>query len=97
MAQKVVWTRRATDDLYAIYEALSAFSDKRAEAITEEIINRVFLLENFPRMGRVVPELNIETIRELVVLQYRVVYSFTEQGQVEVLAVRHSSRPLSEI
>jgi addiction module RelE/StbE family toxin len=97
MAQKIAWTRRATDDLYAVYESLSAFSDTRAEAVTEEIINRVFLLENFPRLGRVVPELNIETIRELVVRQYRVVYAFTEQGVVEVLAVRHSSRPLSEI
>ena len=97
MAQKIAWTRRATDDLYAVYGSLSAFSDTRAEAITGEIINRVFLLENFPRLGRVVPELNIETIRELVVRQYRVVYTFTEQGVVEVLAVRHSSRPLSEI
>lgn len=96
MAQKIVWTRRATDDLYAVYEFLSGYSDTRAEAATEEIINRVFLLENFPRLGRVIPELNIESIRELIVRQYRVVYSFTEQGVVEVLAIRHSSRPLSE-
>jgi toxin ParE1/3/4 len=97
MAQKVVWTRRATDDLYAIFENLSAFSDTRAETITEEIINRVFLLEQFPALGRVVPELNIATIRELVVRQYRVVYSLTGHGVVEILTVRHSARPLSEI
>lgn len=77
MAQKVVWTSRATDDLYAIYESLSVFSDTRAETVTEEIINQVFLLEQFPRIGRVVPELNLETIRELIVHQYRVVYSIT--------------------
>ncbi len=95
MAQKVVWTSRATDDLYAIYESLSAFSDTRAETVTEEIINQVFLLEQFPRIGRVVPELNLETIRELIVHQYRVVYSITAQEQIEVLTVRHSSRPLT--
>lgn len=95
MAQKVVWASRATDDLYAIYESLSVFSDTRAETVTEEIINQVFLLEQFPRIGRVVPELNLETIRELIVHQYRVVYSITVQEQIEVLTVRHSSRPLT--
>ncbi len=96
MAQKVVWTSRATDDLYAIFEYLSEFSDARAEAITEEIINRVFQLEQFPRIGRIVPELNIEAIRELIVQQYRVVYSFhTTSGEVILLTIRHSSRPLS--
>lgn len=95
MAQKVVWASRATDDLYAIYESLSIFSDTRAETVTEEIINQVFLLEQFPRIGRVVPELNLETIRELIVHQYRVVYSITVQEQIEVLTVRHSSRPLT--
>ncbi|MBP6826088.1 MAG: type II toxin-antitoxin system RelE/ParE family toxin [Saprospiraceae bacterium] len=95
MAQKVVWASRATDDLYAIYESLSVFSDTRAETATEEIINQFFLLEQFPRIGRVVPELNLETIRELIVHQYRVVYSITVQEQIEVLTVRHSSRPLT--
>lgn len=94
---KVVWTRQATDDLYAVYEFLSAYSDKQAESVTDEIINRVFLLEKFPQLGRVVPELNIETIRELVVRQYRIIYSFAGNEQVEILAIRHSSRPLSEI
>lgn len=97
MAQKVVWTSQATDDLHTVYEFLSAFSDARAEAVTEEIIRQVFLPEQFPRMGRVVPELNIEAIRELIVQQYRIVYSLTTRGQTEVLTIRHTSRPLSKI
>ena len=42
MACKVVWTRRATDDLHAIFETLSEYSDTRAENVVEEIIRRVF-------------------------------------------------------
>lgn len=87
MAQKVAWTSRATDDLYAIFESLSVFSDARAETVTEQIIQQVFLLEQFPRLGRIVPELNISAIRELIIQQYRVVYSLSAQGQIEVLAV----------
>ena len=95
MAQKVAWASRATDDLYAIFEALSEFSDARAELVTEEIITRVFQLEQFPRIGRIVPELNIEAIRELIVQQYRVVYALNAADEATVLAIRHSSRPLS--
>lgn len=95
MACKVVWTRRATDDLHAIFESLSEYSDTRAENVVEEIIRQVFTLEQFPRLGRVVPELNIEAIREIVVHQYRTVYCLNKHEEVEVLAIRHSSRPLS--
>lgn len=97
MAQKVAWTSRATEDLYTIFESLGEFSEKRAEAVVEDIINRVFLLEQFPKMGRVVPELNVESIRELIVHQYRVVYVVFEQTNVEILAIRHSSRAITDI
>lgn len=97
MANAVVWTARATDDLYHVFETLSAYSDSRAETFVETIIDRVFLLEQFPKMGRIVPELNIESIRELIVLQYRIIYNLTAHETVEVLAIRHSSRPLSDI
>lgn len=95
--RKVVWTRRATDDLHAIFESLSEYSDTRAENVVEEIIRQVFTLEQFPRLGRVVPEMNIQSIREIVVHEHRVVYGLNKHDEVEVLAIRHSSRPLSTI
>lgn len=97
MAKEVIWTGRATDDLYQIFESLSAYSNTRAESVIETIIDKVFLLEQFPKMGRVVPELNLESIREIVVQQYRIIYTLTANGSAEILAVRHSSRPISDI
>jgi plasmid stabilization system protein ParE len=97
MAQEVIWAERASDDLYHIFEHLSIFSDTRAEAVVGEIIEKAFLLEQFPRLGRVVPEINIPSIRELIIKQYRVVYALNTQGQVEILAIRHSARPLPEL
>lgn len=97
MAQELIWTERACNDLHHIFKYLSAYSDKRAESVVGEIIERVFLLERFPRLGRVVPELNIQAVREIIVEQYRVVYALTSQGQVEILAVRHGTRPLPDL
>ena len=96
MAQEVIWTERASDDLHNIFDYLSTISDNRAELVVGEIIDRAFLLEKFPQLGRIVPEINIPTIRELIVKQYRIVYALTAHGHAEILAVRHSARPLPE-
>ncbi len=52
MAQEVIWTERASDDLHNIFDYLSTFSDDRAELVVGEIIARAFLLEKFPKLGR---------------------------------------------
>ena len=96
MAPQVVWTKRASDDLYQVFDTLSSYSNIRAETVVEAIIDQAFHLEQFPRMGRVVPEVNIDSIREIIVHQYRVIYLVNAQG-VEILAVRHSSKPLSSL
>jgi toxin ParE1/3/4 len=92
---KVKWTNSATDDLYKLFDALSVYSDEKATSVVETIIEKVTLLESLPKMGRIVPELEIESIREILIHPYRVVYSLTVGGDVEVLAVRHSSRRFS--
>ncbi|MDO8365535.1 MAG: type II toxin-antitoxin system RelE/ParE family toxin [Saprospiraceae bacterium] len=97
MAQEIIWTERASDDLHNIFDYLSTFSDSRAELVVGEIIDRAFLPEKFPQLGRIVPEINVQSIRELVILQYRIVYTLTAHGFVEILAVRHSARPLPEL
>ena len=57
------------------------------------MIEKVRLLERFPRMGRVVPEIRDEAIRELIYRQYRIVY-VVDRGdeEVEVLTIFHSSQ-----
>lgn len=92
---RVVWSARAGDDLHGIYAYLSDMSPSNAEKVVSDIIDKVIFLEQFPRIGRVVPELNIVYIRELIIHQYRVVYSVVQDDRVEILAVRHSSRDIS--
>ena len=52
------------------------------------------LLEQ-PKLGRVVPELRKEHIRELFLYSYRLIYELHEQ-EIQIIAVIHGSRLLLE-
>jgi len=45
----------------------------------------------FPEIGRVVPEISDQNIRELIVYSYRLVYKISAGG-IEVLAINHGRR-----
>ncbi len=93
---KVNWTFQALEDLDEIGERLSGNSSKYASYIVELCFERGNYLSNFPKMGRVVPELRVNSIREIIVKNYRIIYSVIDIENVEILTVRHSSRPLSD-
>lgn len=94
---KVIWAKEDREDLEGIYLYLFGFSEKSAKAWASEITQTAFLLENFPRMGRVVPNININRLRECVVKQHRLIYEVNEDDSlIEIMAIRHSSKPLSD-
>ncbi|MDX1911035.1 MAG: hypothetical protein SFV22_06100 [Saprospiraceae bacterium] len=47
MAREIVWSENAADDLHAIYEFLSMYSDAKAEEIVGEIIEKRHYLKVF--------------------------------------------------
>ncbi|MEM8526060.1 MAG: type II toxin-antitoxin system RelE/ParE family toxin [Bacteroidota bacterium] len=90
---KLDWTFQALEDLDEIGEYLS---EQSAQELIETIFLKVELLENFPRMGRKVPELNLPHLRELIIKKYRVIYALPDIDTIHILTVRHSSRKLPE-
>jgi toxin ParE1/3/4 len=50
---------------------------------------------NSPYAGRSVPEFEDNLIREIIEGQYRIIY-YIKHGQIDVLAVIHGARLLSE-
>ena len=94
---KVTWTFQALEDLDAIAEYRSKYSEKYASFLIDAIFEQTQILEAFPYSGRVVRELNLPSIRELVIQKYRVVYSVPDKSQVHILTVRPSSFPLGEV
>jgi len=54
-----------------MYEFISQDSKKHAELIRIEIMNSTLKLNEFPLVGRIVPEISLEDIREIFIKNYR--------------------------
>lgn len=52
-------------------------------------------LDELPRLGRIVPELSEETVRELSLYSYRILYEI-KPTHIDVLAVIHKRRDLQQ-
>jgi len=63
---KVIWTEQAIDDLTNIAQYSSGYSEKYASTIVSKLFNKTNILKTMPKIGRMVPERNSETIRELI-------------------------------
>ncbi len=96
MAQ-ITWTLQALDDLEAIAEFHEQTSKAYADLLVREIYASDKQLARFPVSGRVVPETNVSTIREVIVRNYRVIYAHIDHESVQILAVRSCKIPLTEL
>jgi len=47
-----------------------------------------------PHLGRVVPELQIDAIREIPLYSYRIIYRVLSEEQIHVLTIHHGARLL---
>lgn len=88
---RVFWTDAALNQLEAIRDYLEQTSSDYARRVVERLINRSEQLAAFPRSGRMVPEYEIDDVRQVIESSYRIIYLIKE-NQVEVLAVIHTSR-----
>ncbi len=92
---KVVWTQRALDDLKDIGDYISKDSFKYAKITLEKLVETASIIENYPLLGRYVPEINDKTTREIVKGNYRVIYQIRNETSIYILTVFHSARLLS--
>ena len=90
---KVLWTEFALEDLRSIHSYIAKDSKIYADKFVEKLINRVDQLESFPKSGRVVPEFESDTIRELIEGNYRIVYKINSD-HIGVVRIHHSARQL---
>ena len=91
---KIIWSDLAIDDLKSIHDYISKDSTRYATEIIEKIIEKVRQLENFPKSGRMVPEFNNDLIRELIIDNYRIVYTVSEQF-ISIARIHHCARLIS--
>jgi len=91
---KLVWTELSTDDLKEIFDYIAKDSVRYASITVNKIYNRTQDIIGNPYVGRVVPEINMKFIREVISGNYRIVYKIINEFQVDILRVYHSARSL---
>ena len=87
----IAWSPQAIQDVEAIRAFIAQDSPAYAELIASRLVAAVERLQSFPQSGRIVPERQDPTIREIIVPPYRIVYRF-QGGLVEIATVFRSSR-----
>lgn len=92
MAQ-VRWTPQALDDLEAICLFIARDTPQVAAVFADRAFRATDRLADHPRLGRIMPELEIETIREIILGNHRIIYRIREE-QVQVVTVHHGARLL---
>ena len=96
MDYKLIWSPQAIEDIKAIAEYIARDSNFYAESIVERIFRAPEKLMQFPKLGRVVPEKNNESIREIFVFQYRIIYEIFE-SEIHILTVVHGKRIIEDL
>ena len=89
----VRWTAHAIAQLRHIHEYIAQDSPLYARRVSEGLVQKTVSLGELPRIGRIVPELNEDTVRELSLYSYRILYEI-KPGQIEVLALIHKRQDL---
>jgi addiction module RelE/StbE family toxin len=96
MDYKLIWSPQAIEDIQAIAEYIARDSTIYAETTVEQIFQAPERLVQFPKLGRVVPEKNDESIREIFVFQYRIIYEILV-SEIHVLTVVHGKRIIEDL
>ena len=91
MGHKVVWSPEALDDVDAIASYIARDSAFYATTVVNRILETSRSLNQFPQLGRIVPERGQDDIRELFVYSYRLVYRVA-QDIITIVSVIHGKR-----
>ena len=98
MAYKLISSPAARDDLHDIVVFIARDNPTRAMSFGYELIFETDRLQEFPELGRTVPEYRDASIREIIFRPYRIVYRVDhERGLCEIARVWHSARGLPQL
>lgn len=96
MEYRVTWSPEAVEDLESIAEYIERDSAFYAQSVVSQILEASRKIKEFPLIGRVLPEIGDENIRERFIYSYRLVYKIQQQ-RILIVAVIHGKRLLENI
>jgi toxin ParE1/3/4 len=96
MDRRVVWTETAWSDLEQVVTHIAKDSSHYAAAFAREARDALRSLSQLSNRGRVAPEFNDPTVREIFVRSYRLIYTVSK-GAVCILCFIHGARDLKAL
>lgn len=94
----LLYTQEASENIRDIVSHLYDLSPAYADKWTDELTKKVDLWLTFPEMGRMVPESQVRSIREIFVGRYRVVYQYRDdEAKIVIMVVRPMGGPFGKI
>ncbi|KAA6330665.1 hypothetical protein EZS27_020658 [termite gut metagenome] len=87
----------ARHNLREIKEYIGKDNIRRANEVIKDLYEQTHDLEQYPHMGRMVPEYGDSHVRELIRGNYRIIYKVVDDDTIHILAVCHSSRLLGNV
>lgn len=90
---KIYWSKESSLNLQQIEDFISIDNPEAAVQLSDKLISLTNDLVKFPRKGRIVPELSIDRIREIIYKNYRIVYLIKKKS-VTILTVFESHKLL---
>ncbi len=91
---EVNWTEAAIGDLKDIRDHIAKDSVRYADELSARLREHTRVLQEHPRIGKPVPELKNDLVREVIIGKYRIIYWVMTESELEVVAVHHAKREL---
>jgi len=98
VAYRLTWAPIARRDLHDIVAYIAEDSPLTARGFARSVFRTIDRLARFPQPGRVVPESDDPSIREVIRKPFRVVYRVRQaEGEVQIAPVWHAARGVPEL
>jgi plasmid stabilization system protein ParE len=94
----IQWSPLSLERIQEIADYIAEDSRSAASNWVDEVFKKVEKLKSNPEIGRIVPEIGLPDIRELLFGNYRIFYLISKKS-ISILTVRHCKQllPVDEI
>jgi len=95
---RIIWSPLSLERVAEIADYIARDNLTAAERWVDGIFKSVEPLEDLPKLGKIVPEIEKDDFRKIIKGNYRIIYR-VEAEQVSILTVRHGKQilPVEEI
>ena len=90
---KIIWSPLAIEKASEIADYIAKDKPSAAEEWLNTLFAKVERLEEAPKIGRKIPEINNESFRELIYGNYRIIYRIAKDD-LAILTINHGKQLL---